>query len=155
VLWKRAKAKVDRAGTPQSTLPDIQNFFVFVMTAKSRHYRALSPGYYLRSVVLVKKDSHPRNVRGHLRIGSGVVMEQAEGVRQKQVIQFVLDPTKHTPIESFAVEREVDIGALLGRALGPRPEKHGPPDLGKMRQHILNPLHGLSAQSVRVHDPAS
>ena len=71
-------------------------------------------------------------MRGHLDIGPCVVVKQAEGVRQEQVIQFVLDPTEHTPIEPFAVERQVDVGAFFGRALGPRPEKRGFPDLGKM-----------------------
>jgi hypothetical protein len=91
-----------------------------------------------RLLAPVKRHSYPSNMRGHLDIGPCVVVKQAEGVRQKQVSQFVLDPTKQTPIEPLAVEREVDVGALLGGALGPRPEKHSLPDLGKMRQHVLN-----------------
>jgi len=91
-----------------------------------------------RPLALVKRNAGTHDVRGHLGVGPCVVVKQAEGVRQKQVSQFVLDPTKQTPIEPLAVEREVDVGALLGGALGPRPEKHSLPDLGKMRQHVLN-----------------
>ena len=52
---------------------------------------------YFRRPALVKRDTHPRDVRGHFGVGSGVVAEQSEGVGQKQIIQFVLDPTEHTP----------------------------------------------------------
>ncbi len=81
-------------------------------------------------------------------------MEQTEGVRQEQVVQFILDPTEQTPIEPFALKSQIDVGARSGCALGPRAEKHGLPDLWVISQLVLDPLHRLLAQSVLVHDSA-
>jgi hypothetical protein len=94
-------------------------------------------------------------MRDHFGVGSGVVAEQAEGVGQKQIVQLVLDPTEHTPIETFPVKRKVDVGTWPGRSLGPGPEKNGSCHFGKMGQRSLDLLHGLWRQAVPVHDPAS
>lgn len=39
--------------------------------------------------------------------------------------------------------------------MGSQPRKRSFPDPGKMGQHVVNPLHGLSNQSVRVHAPGT
>jgi len=88
----------------------------------------------------------------HLGVGSGVVLEQAEGVGQEQVVQFILDPAEHTPIEPLAVKGQIDIGAGPCCALGARTEKDGTFDLGVMRLHLSDPLLRVTAQSVPVHD---
>ena len=80
----------------RSFLPSNRPSLSHRQRAGAAHVLRLYPAtsHSRRPLALVKRKPGSHDVRGHLGVGLGAVVEQAEGVRQEQVIQFVLDPTK-------------------------------------------------------------